>query len=263
MKNSFFLILLVASVAFLSSCNKEEDFVSQIDAIENADNLVSINIADLPSASTTYVNDNYFETYIDEAYHASSKGYKIELGTDDKLYFDETGKPLGAKLCNGEKFEYGHGKPHGNKPENGEWGKPEGGCDADFIAAEELPSTITDYIAANYPDAEVKGAKLRKDEYWVGISKMLVLVFDADGNFLEETSIGHPKPECGGEKVEWNALPASIQDYVTSNYSIDDFKHAFTKNGYYIVGLYTNGEKTILKFDSDGSFITAIIINKD
>ncbi|MGB1241275.1 MAG: PepSY-like domain-containing protein [Chitinophagales bacterium] len=59
------------------------------------------------------------------------------------------------------------------------------------IPVEELPSLITDYIAANYPTAVILEAEQEDDgEYEVTLDNGLEIKFDADGNFLEEEKEG-------------------------------------------------------------------------
>ena len=59
--------------------------------------------------------------------------------------------------------------------------------DYEVIPVDSLPTSILDYVAANYPDSVtiVKAILTHSGKYVVGLSNGIVLVFDANGNFVK------------------------------------------------------------------------------
>ena len=124
------------------------------------------------------------------------------------------------------------------------------------VAIADLPMSITDYVAANYPDSDIKRAKNNADgNYIVGLTGKIVLVFDADGNFVEELPFVGGQCGCGGEEVDVAELPTSITDYIATNYPTAEVKKAHQKGEKYVVGLIVDDERVILIFDEDGNFL--------
>lgn len=70
-----------------------------------------------------------------------------------------------------------------------------------------LPTTITDYIAANYPGQSIIKAEKGLTKYEVTLSSGLKLNFDLEGKFL---GAGTDDPMV--------ALPKAITDYIASKY---------------------------------------------
>lgn len=118
----------------------------------------------------------------------------------------------------------------------------------------EYPTLIDEYLATNYPDAELLGVSTDGIEYEVELANGTTLVFDLDGNLLKEEL-----PEMTEEEeedtdslvIEW---PAAIDDYVLLNYPNDTILEVYYEDGEYEVELSSDIE---LLFDLDGNFLEA------
>lgn len=248
MKNLLFLLTAIVGLSlFTISCNKDAGVSEDMELIQQiveSENRLTVEPSELPTTIKTNVDETYFETYIENAVAARGLGYEIELGNGETIYFSERGEGLVSRRG----FRHGHG-PCGR----GHRGTP--------VALADLPTSITDYIAANYPDAETKRAKTNNHNgnYFVLIKTddgRVVLKFDADGNFIEEVSCIHHG--CGGiTPVDIADLPITITDYITANYPDADIQKAGqkTNSGNYGVVLNINGDRVIVVFDEDGNFL--------
>lgn len=235
------LSLFFASLMFLASCNLLETVgTSVIDEIASAD-LTAVSSEELPSAATSYLNNNYFETYIDQANLAEKLGYQVILSDGEELYFDLDGEILTAEDCSGKK---------GKKGKKGD--------DDKFTTLDTalLSQTVKDYLATNYADATIVRAKTDADgNILVGLTNYIIAVFDADGNFIKEFE--HHKGKDKGTKIDLASLPVLVTDYISSNYTGAAIKVAFQDNdGGYAVGIVTaDGKKKIVIFDAEGTFV--------
>lgn len=133
------------------------------------------------------------------------------------------------------------------------------------IAVEELSSTITAYIEANYPGATTDRAGTDPEgNFLIGIStaegEHRGLLFDASGNFVEEKQKpagpdgqkGH-RPELNELDIE--ALPTDISDYISANYPEFTVEKAGTDaDGNTVVLIVSDDTKTGLLFDAEGNF---------
>ncbi|MFK7771071.1 MAG: PepSY-like domain-containing protein [Saprospiraceae bacterium] len=248
MKNLlFFLTAVIGFSLFTTSCNKESSISEDMEIIEQivaSENRTAIEISELPAITKTTVDEQYFETYIESAIAARGLGLEVELGNGEMIYFSERGEGLVSRRG----FRHGHG-PCGR------------GHRGTKVELADLPTTITDYITANYPDAETKRAKTNDNNgnYFVLIKTgdgRVVLKFDVDGNFIEEVSCIHHG--CGGlTQVDVADLPTTITDYITANYPSADIQRAGqkTNSGNYGVVLNIDGDRVIVVFDEDGNFL--------
>ncbi|KAA3623501.1 MAG: hypothetical protein DWQ02_24385, partial [Bacteroidetes bacterium] len=93
----FFLITSVAlSMAFVS-CQKDLEELTDDELIQEialAENAQSIDPADLPLTIKEYVDDYFFDTYVEEAYEVSERGFECIFGNGDVAYFNRNGRPL-------------------------------------------------------------------------------------------------------------------------------------------------------------------------
>jgi hypothetical protein len=136
------------------------------------------------------------------------------------------------------------------------------------IDVSELPTTVTDYVTANYADGTIEHAgTLQNGNYVVMVENAdgtkVGLMFDSTGAFVQEL----PPPPAGGPggcglgghptSVDVSTLPATITDYVTANYADGTIEHAGTlQNGNYVVMVENaDGTKVGLMFDSTGAFV--------
>ncbi|MFT5886955.1 MAG: hypothetical protein ACI9IP_003427 [Arcticibacterium sp.] len=134
--------------------------------------LTEVAADELPAAITDYITANYDGASIERAGTSTEKGiYAVAIkkadGTFSGVIFDLEGNFLKEKT-------------------RGPKGTP--------VAAEDLPSAITDHIAANYDGATVAKAFTHQDGRF-GVLLILAddtfqgVGFDADGNFVGEFSL--------------------------------------------------------------------------
>ena len=125
----------------------------------------AIDIAALPASITAYIRTNYAGVTIDRARIHPERGYMVKLSNDIIVLFDVDGNYVDE-----HPFIYHHGN-HIN------------------IDIADLSTLITDYISTAYPDATIKVAFEKEERIMVGLEEngdRLMLVFDKDGNFIEE-----------------------------------------------------------------------------
>lgn len=205
----------------------------------------SIDPADLPTAITDYVTANYPDATIERAKQVEKEEgqfFLVKLSTRTLLIFDADGNFV-EDITKEDKED--------DEEEDGE---------DNHIEISDLPTAITEYITANYPDAEARRAKLTEEGYFVMLTGHILLSFDLDGNFVEETTFVKPHCDKGGSIIAPEDLPAAITDYITTNFPSAEIRKAFLKNteegDRYVVGLSNDGERVILIFDVEGNFIT-------
>ena len=113
-------------------------------------------ITEWPAAIDDYIALNYPSDTIAEVEFEDGE-YEIELLSGIELIFDLDGNFLAEELADNEDEEL-----------------------------TEWPVAIDDYIALNYPDAQIEEIELDNDEYEVELDNGIELLFDIDGNFLAE-----------------------------------------------------------------------------
>lgn len=231
------LSFLFAIAVLISSCSLIESIGTDlIDEIQNA-TTVEVAADQLPEDAQSYLDENHFDTYIDVVNFAEGLGYHVELGTGENVFFNEDGEKLEKEGKRGRKGHRGHK-----------------GKDLEPIEISDLSSTITDYVANNYPDATIVRAKTDEEgNIYVGLDSHIILEFDAEGNFVGEFE-HHRRGK--GEKIDLSELPTVITDYITENYPNSELKVAFKKEDGYGVGIVTSDdERKVLIFDADGNFV--------
>ncbi len=135
-------------------------------------NLTEVAVADLPASITDYISANYANATIDRAGTVAESGnYAVAItkedGTHAGLLFSSEGEFLAERTRKA-------------RPEP--------------IEISELPTTVTDYITANYDGSTIKRAfqaedgnygvlLILSDESYLGVG------FDSEGNFLGELSM--------------------------------------------------------------------------
>lgn len=238
MKSIKFSFSALVALLFLVSCSKENPVIVDVDALVEeiafADNKQVIQPSELPSQSIQIIENQHFETYIEQALNVPERGYEVRLGNENILFFDRNGNILRPAR-----------DPFGTSP-----------CGQGImVAAEDLPSSILDYITEHYPDADIFRAKKKPHGYLVKISGHLILIFDTDGLFVEATThFFHCRPL--GVRIDITTLPDVIVEYINNHYNNPHIKIAFEKtNGNYILGITTDDGRKILGFDVDGNLI--------
>lgn len=249
MKNLWLMLFVAIGAVTFTSCDKDALDADGIliEEIMNSTDKVSVEVNDLDASLREFTDGEFFETYIEAAYVVEGKGYGINMENCDDVYFDKDFRHLNARFKKGGKKG---GKGKGDK----------GGCQlGEELSVDEVPATIAAYISTNYPDAEIMKAKVGEKGYFIGLSTKTIVLFDSDENFVKEHSFIHDGGCKNSEEVEIAALPATITDYITTNYPTADIKGAKLKDAlHYIVGLYSDDTKTALVFDAEGNFVKAI-----
>lgn len=226
------LFAFVLTITF-TSCSLLDS--SLIDDIINAAK-TEVSAEELPDVALDLLNTDYFGTYIDEVLAAEGLGFEVLLSDATRVYFDEKGDCLNGTEKGGRK-----GKKR--KRDRGE-----------AISIDDLPTAITDYITANYPDATIDGARTHPEKgFMVKLSTDWVVLFDLDGNFVDEHEFTYH--HGNRNKIEIADLPTLITDYISTHYPDATIKVAFEKEDYIMVGVDENGDKKMLVFDTEGNFI--------
>lgn len=238
MKNLVFVLATILTVSFLSSCTKERDDISSdevlIEEITTSSQKQNIDPTELPSNTQAFIADEHFETFVEAAAYVEGKGYEVTLGTEDIEYFNRDGSVLRTDA----------------HPRRCHRPGPCGG--GERIAIEELPENISTYIATNYPDQEIRKAKIKGDYYLVGITGPTVLVFDLEGAFKLEAPLFR---FCRADRIALENLRENITTYIAENYPDAEIKVAFRVRGKIVVGVLIGDERKALVFNLLGEFL--------
>ncbi|SOC79924.1 Putative beta-lactamase-inhibitor-like, PepSY-like [Salinimicrobium sediminis] len=118
--------------------------------------------ANLPEKIRNFISTHFAGASIEEAELENNGNYEIELSTDVKLVFNANGDFLGRV----------------DDDDNDD-------KDDEDIAVADLPQSIRDYIAENYPDNSIIEAEKEDDgTFEVTLNNGMELKFDAEGNFV-------------------------------------------------------------------------------
>jgi putative PepSY-like beta-lactamase-inhibitor len=238
MKNLVFLFATILTLSILSSCNKDDNNIDStevlIEEITASSAKQDIAPEDLPATTKSFIEEEHFETYVETVSFVEGKGYEVTLGTEDIEYFNRDGDVLRTDR-----------NPHRcHRP------GPCGG--GERIRLNQLPDAITTYIADNYPDQEMKRAKIKGNFYLVGITGPTILVFELDGTFVAEAPLFR---FCNAQRIDIANLPDSITSYVSDNCPDGVIKAAFKVRGKIVVGIQTPDGRKIYVFNLDGEFL--------
>ncbi|GAB5525166.1 MAG: hypothetical protein Roseis2KO_30380 [Roseivirga sp.] len=192
---------------------------------------VDIEISDLPQVILDYVATNYPDATIDEAGKDPENGdFIVLLDNDLILIFDKDGVFL-------EVWE---------DDEDDDW---------EEIDIANLPQAILDYVAANYPTATIDDADVNTEDgsFAIFLDTDLVLIFDKDGNFLEEMN-EDDYDEDDLDEIDPADLPQAIKDYIAANHASATIEEAESdpEDGTIYV-LLDSG--LVLVFDANGTYL--------
>ena len=236
----FHWIVFAGFALLLSACNKEEEPATEdmlILEIAAAPGRTALEPAGLPQPIQSFVQDVYFDTYIETAFLAPSKGYELNMGSGDNLFFDRSNNLLEFR---------GPQSPHGPCYRPGAYGSP--------VRVERLPDAVIRYITANYPDNEIRRVSTRSGHFIVAVDAPALLLFDEQGAFVEELS---PIRYCQGacRPVRQDQLPAGIPAYIRANYNDSTFRQACARSGRIAVWLTNAAGRIILVFDRESNLL--------
>jgi len=253
MKKWFFVFALLSiSTLVFQSCEKEQNLNDEalIEAIADVE-LTAITPSELPAEARQTVEEMFFDTYMEDIYRAKNLGYKVVLGNENCLYFNTDGEMLEFRDDPTGRGPRGRGfGPHG----------PHGPCFNRLLGfgrpvrPANLPESITSYITENYPDATIRVARTNPERTVVLISGPVVLVFDANGNFVE---VLDPLERCQGrcDRLTADELPEAAGAYIAANYADATFRGACARGERIVVFLTGEDTRTILVFDAAGNFL--------
>lgn len=233
------VLFVIATLGLALSCEEnlvepanEASSTSMLGDSTMTDDWQQVALSDLPQSITDFISENYPDKTIVEAWLTDEGEYVVVLADDLYLIFNSDGDFI---------EEYDEKEHRG---------------DRDPIAISELPQSILDYITANYPDAEIKKAYTNENgEYILKLNNRWIVIFDADGNFIEafEKDKRNRKDHENWTEVDVATLPQSILDYVSANHPHSEIVIAgINEDGEYGVVL---DSEVILIFDSEGNFL--------
>jgi len=132
-------------------------------------------LEDLPVAITDYISENYAGNEILKAFSIEWEDrieYHVLVAEVGALRFDADGNFIDRIMRGVRMFEH-----------------------MEEVAIADLPAAVTDYIGSTYPDNEIAHARLvtladESVQYQVAVMEVGVLVFDADGVFIEVLTHG-------------------------------------------------------------------------
>jgi hypothetical protein len=200
MKAQIIFAGLIAWVLMLTGCKKEDAESIDASVAEASDSryseseedstghpgkcrITEIEVSALPEAIKTYISTNFNGAVIEKAGTTPEGNYLIGIkksdGTPSGLLFDEAGAFVSDKPL----------------PPHPHIGTP--------VAAADLPETVTSCVNSNYPGSSIERADKRPDNSFVVLVKkadstLVVLAFDASGNFSEE--LPFPPKHSDGKK---------------------------------------------------------------
>jgi len=179
----------------------------------------------LPAEILDYIAKNHFDSYIDAAYFAGDKGYEVVLATEERVFFNLNRRILAHRL----------------NDRIGPCGRLMGGR---LIPLDELRPAIVDYVATNYPDAQILRAKRQGDRVLVLLTRHIVLVFTADGVFELNDTLWFDCRPCG--VVDFGS---GVLDLIKAHIPGGEIKRICPRGDRNIVGVLLNGQRHILVFD--------------
>lgn len=194
-------------------------------------------VTDVPSAIQQYVTDNHANETIEEAWITNTGEYIILLSDDTVLVFNAS-----------EQFVISFNlEAYADNFED----------DFEEVDSTALPQAILDYLVANHAGVaiDIAGVNQEDGEYVVLLESGVVLIFDMDGNLLDEFNEDDYDDDYDDfEEVDTTSLSQAIKDYLTTNYAgiAIDFAAFDTEEEEYLIFL-ENG--VIVIFDKDGNFI--------
>lgn len=249
MKKLFWVLAIALPLgALMISCEKESLLTDEalIEEIAFSSSRVSIEPESLPVEIATELTEANFDTYTETAFCLPERGYEVNLGNGENLFFNIEGRRLEFRTTVRPHGPFGPNGPHGPCHRPG-FGRP--------VRIDSLSQAILDYVAANYPDGEILRAMTRGGNFYVLISGRIVLSFDSEGNFIEEHSpFTHCIRPCR-QAVAEAELPAAIATYIDTNFPDATFRLACDREGRIHVLLLTADGRVLLVFDDEGNLL--------
>lgn len=252
MKRYFRLLMLLPVLALgFVACDKSDESTASdealIEEIALSASRTEVGVGSIPADAVTYLEENLFETYVEEVYHTDNVGYEIRMGNGQTVFCNERGRvleyireylgngPLGPDHPNGPCFDRVR-----------RFGRP--------VRPAALPQPILDYVAANYPDNQIRRAKFNGLSYFVLVNVPVVLQFSADGNYVGEVDVlEHCRFPCRPQTVE--ELPETISSYLATNFPEAENVRACRRPNLVLVTFVVGEGRVVLGFDEEGTLL--------
>lgn len=212
LKPAFLLSLVCLLVS--QACTNERQIAKQTEQYR----FENVATTELPDRVLNHALSTFPGSRVLRAAQNPTMGYELQLNNDWELYYNVAGD-----------FVYKQYSDHPND-------RP--------IPISSLPQNVRDYIAANYPNANILWAEVDDDEYEVTLSDGTELYFDLRGRFI--------KAERDDVPVNPADLPANILSYIQTNFPNAQIVKAERDDDYYEVYL-NNGME--LYFSLAGNFM--------
>lgn len=213
MKKTWFLLALGITFA---SCEKEEN---QEALAFQTYQFKAIPISELPANINYHLQSSYPSASIRTAEKDPNFGYEVEISLGWEFYYDLNGSFLYKEMNLG-------------------------GDDDLPVAISSLPSSIVNYVNANYPGSTIVWAEWDDDEFEIYLSNGLELYFDRNGNFLYA--------DDDDQGLDPASLPQAILSYIAQNYPNAQIIEAERYPNHYEIYLDSGIE---LYFDLNGNFL--------
>jgi len=249
MKKMFWMLAIVLPLgAMIISCEKESVLTDEalIEQIAFSSGRTSIAPEVLPAEILEQLTEANFDTYVEAAFFLRERGYEVNLGNGENLFFNVEGRLLEFRGTVRPNGPFGPNGPHGPCHRPG-FGRP--------VRIDALPQAITDYISGNYPDGVVLRAMTRGGNFFVLVSGRIVLSFDSEGNFIGEHS---PFVRCDRscrEVLTSDELVQAIRTYISTNFPEATFRYGCDRDGRIHILLLTADGRVLLVFNEAGDLL--------
>lgn len=245
-KMLFILAILLPFGALMISCEKDNAVSDEtlIEEIAFSAQRESISPEALPAEITEQLETANFDTYVETAFRLSRRGFEVNLGNGENLFFTVEGRLLEFLATVRPNGPFGVNGPHG--PCHRGFGRP--------VRLDALPQAISDYIASNYPGATALRAMVRGGDFFVLVNGRIVLSFDSEGNFLGEHSpFRHCQRPC--RELSNDELPDAAATYIANTYPDAAYRTGCGRDGRILVLLVTADGRVLLVFDEAGNLL--------
>lgn len=169
-------LTILISIIILIACGDDDSYGTPLDITlcdgdqiashENRQNESTLSSAEWPTIIRSYVASELpgyaIESLISYETATSEKEYLVTLDNQGLVLFDQSETFVCAQ---GEFVSYE---------------------DDEYIKVSDLPQSILDYVATNYPNATIEEAEFEDGEYEIELSTDIELCFDSNGVFLKE-----------------------------------------------------------------------------
>ena len=238
-------IAVLSILAFVSCSKNDEETANDLPAGIALKADVMIKVSDLPQSILDFVANEFPDLTIRKSEQEDNGNFEVKLSNGTEIVFDANGGFLGVD---------------DDSEENGDFD------DSEIDIATILPNIMA-YIEANYPDFNIKEASLENNNHYeIELSDDIVLIFDANGEFLgigvdENDQDGDGEYEWGegdhhddGENIDPAELPDMAIAYLEETYPELTILHAeIEDHGDFEV---TMSNRLEVYFDAEGNFIS-------